>query len=343
VPRLRAGAPDAGALFAPLAEFGTIGLAVSGGADSLALMVLARRFAATTALPPRFIVYSVDHGLRPEAAGEAAFVAAEAEKRGFEARILRWRGRKPKTGIQAAARAARYRLFAEAMAADGAAVLATAHHLHDQAETVLMRLAHASGVGGLRGMDYLSEVGAVRIVRPLLAIDPAALRQVVEAEGLVAVADPSNADMDYERVRWRQMLPQLAELGLTPTRLAAFARRMRDADSALLNMAAQAWGEAVGAGDAGHVIDRRVLIAIPRAIAVRVVARALAEVGGAGRERVLAPVEVLTDRVVREPDLRTTLNNCLIVSSGDIVRVSREPLKGARARPRKATPGVTAH
>ncbi len=93
---------------------------------------------------PELVVYSVDHGLRPEAADEVAMVLREAGARGLSARALRWEGEKPVTGVQAAARAARYRLMAEAMRQDGAEILLTAHHLEDQAETVLMRLAHAA-------------------------------------------------------------------------------------------------------------------------------------------------------------------------------------------------------
>src|SRR5690606_8066764 len=146
------------ALFAPFGEFRRVALAVSGGPDSLALLILAHRFALLIGGQSRFVVYSVDHGLRPEAAEEVAFVVAEARQRGFEARGLRWDGDKPSTGVQAAARLARYRLLAEAMRRDGADVLVTAHHLADQAETVMMRLAHGSGIEGLRGMDRFAEI-----------------------------------------------------------------------------------------------------------------------------------------------------------------------------------------
>jgi tRNA(Ile)-lysidine synthase len=221
---------DVGALFAPILEFERVALAVSGGADSLALMLLAHEFAQAAGDHRRFVVYSVDHGLRPEAAAEVAFVVGEAQRLGFQARALRWDGEKPATGVQEAARLARYRLFAEAMRVDGAAAIVTAHHLHDQAETVLMRLAHGSGIEGLRGMDTFSEVGGITIVRPLLSVAPEALRAVVDAAGLTPVVDPSNSDLDYERVRWRQMLRPLAELGLDARRLEQFASRMRDAD-----------------------------------------------------------------------------------------------------------------
>ena len=109
----------------PLAGRRIAGLAVSGGPDSLALMLLAAEWRDRQNSPPRFIVYSVDHGLRPEAADEVRFVIAEAQRLGFEGRALRWDGAKPAAGRQAAARAARYRLIGAVMADDGAELLLT--------------------------------------------------------------------------------------------------------------------------------------------------------------------------------------------------------------------------
>lgn len=332
MPRLTRSLPDPEAVFSPLAAYGTVGLAVSGGPDSLALMLLAEAHARALPGKPRFVVYTVDHGLRPEAATEAAFVAAEATRRGLPVRILRWRGRKPATGLQEAARRARYGLIGEAMAADGARVLVTAHHLRDQAETVLMRLAHGSGIEGLRGMDYAATVEGVEVVRPLLGVDPEALAALVAAAGLTAVADPSNADADYERVRWRQVLPHLAALGLTPERLATFARRARDADQALAATAAQAWGECARREAEGLVIDRDALAALPQAVAVRVVGRALRETGADRGARDLARVEGLTALLLRGEAVRTTLHGCLVSGAGAAIRIRAEPLKGARAR-----------
>jgi len=326
--RLRAGgslSPEA--IFSPLAEYDRVGLAVSGGPDSLALMLLAAEYARTHR-QPQFIVYSVDHGLRLEAADEVRFVVREAERLGFAARALRWTGRKPKTRIQEAARAARYVLIADAMREDGAEVLVTAHHLGDQAETVLMRMAHGSGIEGLRGMDYAAEIVGLTIVRPLLAIDPADLRAVVDKAGLTPVADPSNTDTDYERVRWRAMLPQLAALGLTPERISLFALRMRDADRALSAIASI---NAAGGlrGDQG--LRREFLQRLPRAVAVRVIQNALDSAGGQKKPHALAAVERLTDRLIQEP-LRVTLHGCIVESDGTEIRIRREPLTGARAR-----------
>lgn len=315
---------DSAALFAPVLEFKRVALAVSGGADSLALMLLAHEFAQASDGRDRFIVYTVNHGLRPEAADEVAFVVGEASRLGFSARALSWQGAKPQTGLQQAARLARYRLFGQALLQDKAEAIVTAHHIEDQAETVLMRLAHGSGIEGLRGMDTFSEVEGVTVVRPLLRVDPADLRAVVAAAGLTPVVDPSNADIDYERVRWRRMLPQLATLGLDAERLAKFADRMRDAEGALVSMTAEAVSLVGFSADRSEAkIGRDLLMAIPRAIAVRVMARVLDEIGGGRRPHALAAVEELTDRLIRER-ATATLHGCVIRGGGKTIRIVRE-------------------
>lgn len=338
MPGLKSGSLDPAAIFAPLDEFPRLGLAVSGGSDSLALMLLASRYAETPEARGRFFVYSVDHGLRPEAAAEVAFVCAEAEKLGFHACPLRWEGKKPATGMQQAARKARYTLIAEAMDADAVPILITAHHMGDQAETVLMRLAHGSGIEGLRGMDYFSELGDLRVVRPLLHADPEHLKSIVAEAGLIPVADPSNADADYERVRWRQAMPLLASLGLDPPRLARFAERMRDADRALEQLASHAFAEiSFSEAQKAASIDRHWLRALPHAVAVRLVGRLLDRIGGGQKPHALGAVEALTDRLIREP-LKTTLHGCVIDADGETIRILPEPGRAAAAEKRRRQP-----
>jgi tRNA(Ile)-lysidine synthase len=193
-------------------------------------------------------------------------------------------------------------------------------------------MAHGSGLEGLRGMDYLSEIGELKIVRPLLGVDPAELHRVVEGAGLEAVSDPSNGDLDYERVRWRQVLPQLAALGLDAKRLAKLADRMRDADRALESMASEAFAEvAVSNMSAAIEIDRGLLMRLPHAVVVRVIGRALGEAGGWQKRHALGAVEVMTDKLIHGP-VRATLHGCLIRSDGKIIRIAREPGRAAVSR-----------
>ena len=322
------GDPDVLArLFAPAAEHAIIGLAVSGGPDSLALMLLAQRWAAQRDSAPKLVVYSLDHGLRPEAGAEVTMVLRAAEGLGLAARGLCWTGDKPETGLQDAARQARYRIIGDAMKADGATLLLTAHHRGDQAETVLMRLAHGSGIEGLKGMTALSRVEGVPVFRPLLDVEPASLAALVDAAGLVPVQDPSNDDSTYERVRWRKLLPALAAEGLDSTALARFATRMAEADAALLQMADAAFAELVTLDGFGAAnLPRAAFHALSPAIGRRLLGRVLNIVGGRQKPRALGQVERLYDQIAAGDLPRAaTLLGAVVRLKGDSLSVSREP------------------
>ncbi|MBB4052821.1 tRNA(Ile)-lysidine synthase [Devosia subaequoris] len=314
-------------LFAPAADQAAIGLAVSGGPDSLALMLLAQRWARALDTPPRLIVYSLDHGLRPEAASEVQMVLREAEKLGLDAQGLRWTGEKPPTGLQEAARQARYRIIGEAMQADGASLLLTAHHRADQAETVLMRLAHGSGIEGLKGMTSLSQVENITVFRPLLDVEPASMALLVEEAGLTPVSDPSNKDSAYERVRWRKRLPQLAEDGLDSATLSRFANRMAEADLALTQMADAAFDELVTLDGFGAAsLPQDAFHALSPAIGRRVLARTLNIVGGRQKPRALGQIEKLYDQIAMGDLPRAaTLLGAVVRLKGKGLTVSREP------------------
>ncbi|RYG95299.1 MAG: tRNA lysidine(34) synthetase TilS, partial [Alphaproteobacteria bacterium] len=285
-------------LFAPVAGESVLGLAVSGGPDSLALMLLAKRWAEMRAAPQRLVVYSLDHRLRAEAADEVLMVGAEAERLGLAFRGLAWTEEPPETGLQEAARQARYRLIGDAMRQDGATVLVTAHHRADQAETVLMRLAHGSGLDGLKGMVSFSQVEGVRVFRPLLDVEPAALGALVADAGLSPAHDPSNDDDGYERIRWRRLLPALAREGLDGAALSRFAARMAEADQALSQLADAAFAELVtidGFGAASLALQS--LQQLGPATGRRVLSRILAVVGGRQKTRALGQVERLYEQI----------------------------------------------
>ena len=229
---------EANALFSGLENSRGLILAVSGGPDSTALLVLAARWAKRLKRAPKLVAVTIDHGLRAEAAREAAAVKRLARRLGVAHRTLRWRGRKPKTGLQEAARIARYRLLAETAASAGYAHILTAHTLDDQAETVLFRLARGSGLMGLAGMAHASPlpVGADRIgflLRPLLQISKARLVASLRAAGIAYSDDPSNRDPRFTRARLRALMPDLAREGLSAHRLSRFAARMRRADATI--------------------------------------------------------------------------------------------------------------
>ncbi|MBW0144298.1 tRNA lysidine(34) synthetase TilS [Sphingomicrobium clamense] len=206
-----------------------IGLAVSGGPDSLALLLLAHR-----AVPDRIAVATVDHGLRPEAKQEAADIAELCAERGIAHDTLNatWDGDPPTANIQAEARAMRYRLLGEWAAKRGLRAVATAHHRDDVVETLLMRAMRGAGVGGLAAMpDSRPLRDDVRLIRPLLGWSRDELADIVRTAGIRAVDDPSNSDPAHDRSRLRTALDR-ADLG-DLSALASSASHLRQAEDAL--------------------------------------------------------------------------------------------------------------
>lgn len=268
---------EARRLFARFRTEPALVLAVSGGPDSVALMWLAARWRRGLARGPQLTVVTVDHGLRPEAAREAREVRQLAAELGLPHRTLRWRGAKPKTGLPAAAREARYRLLAGAARTAGAGHVLTAHTRDDQAETLLMRMAAGSGLAGLAGMAPRSALNGIELARPLLAIGKVRLVATCEARRLPFVRDPSNDDPRFTRVRWRGLLPELAEAGLTTVRLGQLAGRMARADAALDRLAARSLAAVPAGDDAGQRwFDFARLCQEPDEIVIRSLALALA-------------------------------------------------------------------
>ena len=223
VDRFRA---DLAALLAPGHR---LGLAVSGGPDSLALLLL-----AAAARPGEVEAATIDHGLRPEAQGEAQMVARLCAGLGVphEICVVEWDER-PATAIQERARAARYGALGAWLERRGLSALATAHHLDDQAETLVMRLNRGAGVRGLAGMRPSSVIpgGDLPLVRPLLVWRRAELEEICAAAGLEPATDPSNSDDRFERVRVREALA--AASWLDPSALARSATHLAAADDAL--------------------------------------------------------------------------------------------------------------
>jgi tRNA(Ile)-lysidine synthase len=171
-------------------------LAVSGGPDSLAMLLLAH-----AAMPERICAATVDHGLRPDAKQEAELVATLCGKLGILHRILR--PSTPITGnLQSEARAARYALLQAQADVAGCDFIATAHHADDQLETVLMRIARGSGINGLAGVRARQG----RLIRPMLAFTKTELDEICGQFGIAPIYDPSNTDSSFDRVAMRQWL-----------------------------------------------------------------------------------------------------------------------------------------
>ncbi len=211
-------------------------VAVSGGPDSTALLLMAAEWAHK----PRLFAATVDHRLRPESAAEAADVAALSARLGVPHATLAWEGEKPAARLQERAREARYDLLAREARRVGARVIVTAHHLDDQAETVLFRLMRGSGVAGLAGMAARTRRGDVEIARPLLDWPKAELVAFCEARGVAYARDPSNHDPRFARPRLRTLLRTLEAEGLDAGGLARLARRAARVEAALARQTAAA-------------------------------------------------------------------------------------------------------
>jgi len=229
---------DPSLIFAKWTGAAGVLLAVSGGPDSLALLLMASIWSRDSGT--LVFAATVDHGLRPEAAEEAAYVGEICAALGVPHAVLTWRGPHPKTRIQELAREARYRLLSEHARKVGANVLMTAHHADDQAETILFRLLHGSGVAGLAGIREETQAYGLTLARPLLHLRKPELEQVCADNRVPFICDPSNTDAQYARTRMRRLTALLEAEGLGAEQWRRFARRMAGADEVLRRAVADA-------------------------------------------------------------------------------------------------------
>jgi tRNA(Ile)-lysidine synthase len=303
---------------APFERSPRLAIAVSGGPDSLALCLLADRWAR--ARGGAVVGLIVDHGLRPSSTGEACQAASWLAARGIEQRILLWRGPKPTTGIQAAARAARYELLAGWCRATGVLHLLLAHHQDDQAETLTLRAARASGPDGLAGMAAVREIAGLRLLRPLLDVPKSALLAVLAAERQAWIDDPSNRAPAFARTRLRRG-PDLNAAGLGRLAQARASARAVDERAAAVWLARHARID--GAGFV--LLDRAAFGTVADELAQRVLQQTLLAVGGGHYPPRRARLERLLGALRRAPGRGGwTLAGCRILPRAGHLLVCRE-------------------
>lgn len=242
-----------------------VGLAISGGPDSMALLHL-----AVAALPGRIEAATVDHGLRPEAVTETAFVGRACGALGIAHSVLTVSVTR-EASLQAAARRARYEALAAWCRKRSLAALATAHHADDQAETLLMRLARGAGLPGLTGIRTARDLGGVMLIRPLLGWRRSELAAIVA--GIATVDDPSNADLRHDRARMRALLAAAGK-DIDPRRMAASAAHLAEADAALAWVVGEAIRSRVERTGGRMIAD---LEGLPREIRRRILVRLIGE------------------------------------------------------------------
>jgi len=323
-------ASEAKSLFADLAGAPALVLAVSGGPDSTALLLLASRWRKTLRRGPKLLAVTIDHGLRAQAAAEARAVRRLARDLGVDHRVLKWAGKKPASGLQEAAREARYHLLAKAAKKVGARHILTAHTLDDQAETVLFRLARGSGITGLAAMTRHSELFGTLLVRPLLDLPKARLIATLRRDRVAFADDASNRDPRFTRARLREVMPVLAREGLSAQRLSTLAQRMRRADAAIEAMVRAAALRLADKRAAPPAIgfDVEGFTRLPAEVALRLLGRAVATVGDEG------PVELgklenllaaLFDPQAKSATIRRTLAGALVTRSPVMLIVECAP------------------
>jgi tRNA(Ile)-lysidine synthase len=335
-------------LFAGLKSAPALVLAVSGGPDSVALMWLAARWQRGLARGPVLTVVTVDHGLRPEAAREAREVKRLATGLGLTHRTLRWRGTKPKTGLPAAAREARYNLLAEAARKVGASHVLTAHTRDDQAETLLMRLLRGSGLAGLSAMARLTERDGIVLARPLLDVPKSQLIATLKRARIAFADDPTNRDTAFTRPRLRALLPQLAAEGGDSRSLARLATRLSRANAAVevLVDGAERFLRLRDRGDApqasGCSFEAEAFTLLPEEVRLRLLLRAVNAFGREGPAE-LGKVETLLaalDQAMKQPTtagprapangraiLKQTLAGALISLAGGRIHIAPAPAR----------------
>lgn len=202
-----------------------LAVAVSGGADSLALAILLSEWCQDKNI--KLHALTVDHGLRAESASEAKYVAKNLKKFGVIHKTLLWDGVKPKTKIQEAAREARYHLMSTYCSTKKINFLFLGHHGQDQIETILFRMAKGTGLDGLTGMHPVTILeNEISLARPLLLVSHKDLCDTLKAKNIDWIEDPSNENNKYARVRIRNVIDALENEGLTPSRISSLSDRV---------------------------------------------------------------------------------------------------------------------
>lgn len=297
-----------------------LAVAVSGGGDSVALLHLLAEYCASRDV--QLYAITVDHGLRASSAEEAQQVAKLAKSLSIPHVTLRWADWDGSGNLQDQARRARYRMMTDWAQSKGISLLALGHTADDQAETVLMRLARSSGVDGLAAMQARRLENGVTLIRPLLGISRAELRDYLVQNNLSWSEDPSNFDTQYDRIKIRQAMDVLAPLGITTPVLTRVAEQMGQAREALDWYSFLTAREIVRVDDGDIVIDLRRFRTLPNEIARRLLVRSVMWVSGAEYKPRRSAIEDLIKAArVRQP---STLGGCIVSIHQAALWISRE-------------------
>jgi tRNA(Ile)-lysidine synthase len=301
----------------------TLAIAVSGGADSMALCLLAADWVNVTG--GQVVALIVDHGLRTSSATEVQKVAGWLAIRGIPYKILTWEGKKPVTGVQAAARIARYDLMRDWCGKSNISVLMVAHHLEDQVETFLLRVSGGSGLDGLASMKSISKIGKLFILRPLLGTSKKRLIQSLRLVGQRWIEDPSNQNPAFERTKMRQLVMALEECGLPPPKVADLVNHFSELQKILANVVTKFFECAVRVLPEGYgVVHHEVLQKLPDPILERTLIQLILIFGA----KIYPPRRDSLTRVIENIKSSKissfTLGGCRFIEKGSTLFICRD-------------------
>ncbi len=298
-----------------------IAVALSGGADSVCLALLAQKWAQKWGV--HLTTLTVDHGLRAESKREARQVATQMKALGISHHTLRWTGEKPTSGIEEKARDARYQLLCDFCRRKKIPVLLLAHHAQDNIETFFLRLAKASGLTGLSAIHPLTRRDGILLMRPLLTVDKADIIHFLTCRQISWVEDPMNQNPVFERVQWRKQIPTLQNAGLKTTHFNKTFDRLRRAERALNQLTDKAVRQ-IHIDPRGFVqIPYDLFDTQPEEIQIRIMQQLIPVIGDADKPISLDRLEkILTDKPTR-----TTIGNCYLIRHKNGLIISKEPTR----------------
>jgi len=297
-----------------------IAVAVSGGADSMALAILMLEF--TKHLDIDLYAFTVDHGLRKSSKKEAIYVNKILTKLGYVHRTLIWAGKKPTTKIEEVARKKRYELIFKECKELGIEYLATAHHKDDQIETLLMRFFKGSGADGLCGIPSMREEDGIKIIRPLLYLSKKEIKDICKLHKIKWKEDESNKDDKFMRNKIRKMCTSLRKQNILTDEILLARERAESESSALNNIANKAFENLITIKQNELIMDKKEFFALEKEIQFRLLQKMLDyfNVGSYSCKR--KSIETVLNNLNNNKG--STLRKCFIKTSRGKIRICKE-------------------